>query len=49
MAIKSPNQRLTLFLLLPVALLLFLTGFVGFIFARGVVLDQWQEETMVIL
>ena len=46
MAIKSLNQRLTLFLLLPVALLLFLTGFVGFIFARGVLLDQWKEASI---
>jgi len=46
MAIKSLNQRLALFLLLPVAGLLFLTGFVGFIFARSVVLDQWKEASI---
>ncbi len=46
MAIKSLNQRLALFLLLPVAGLLFLTGFVGFIFARSVVWDQWKEASI---
>jgi adenylate cyclase len=46
MAIKSLNQRLALFLLLPVALLLFLTGFVGFIFARDVLLDEWKEASV---
>jgi adenylate cyclase len=46
MAIKSLNQRLALFLLLPVALLLFLTGFVGFIFARDVLLNEWQEASV---
>jgi adenylate cyclase len=46
MAIKSLNQRLALFLLLPVALLLFLTGFVGFIFARNVLLDDWKEASV---
>jgi adenylate cyclase len=46
MAIKSLNQRLALFLLLPVALLLFLTGFIGFIFARKVLLDEWREVSL---
>jgi adenylate cyclase len=46
MAIKSLNQRLALFLLLPVALLLLLTGFVGFIFARDVLLKEWQEASV---
>src|SRR5512137_611332 len=46
MTIKSLNQRLALFLLLPVALLLFLTGFVGFIFARKVLLDEWREVSI---
>ena len=46
MAIKSLNQRLALFLLLPVALLLFLMGFVGFIFARNVLLDEWKEASV---
>ncbi len=46
MAIKSLNQRLALFLLLPVALLLFFTGFVGFVFARKVLLDEWKEASV---
>jgi hypothetical protein len=44
--IKSLQQRLTLFLLLPVALLLFLTGFVGFLYARGIMLDEWREAAI---
>jgi adenylate cyclase len=46
MMIKSLNQRFALFLLLPVALILFLTGFIGFIFARKVLLDEWQEASL---
>jgi adenylate cyclase len=45
-AVKTLNQRLTLFLLLPVALLLFLTGFAGYIFARKVLLDEWKEAAV---
>jgi adenylate cyclase len=41
--VKSLQQRLLLFLLLPVACLLFLVGFLGFIYARGVMLNQWKE------
>ena len=46
MAIKSLNQRLSLFLLLPLAAVLFFTGFVGFIFAIEVLLDQWREASV---
>jgi adenylate cyclase len=46
MAVKTLNQRLTLFLLLPVALLLFLTGFAGYILARKVLLDEWKEAAV---
>ena len=46
MAIKSLNQRLSLFLLLPVAVLLFITGFVGFMYAIDVLLDQWREASV---
>lgn len=46
MAIKSLNQRLALFLMLPVALLLFLTGFIGFVFARKVLLNEWREASL---
>ena len=41
--IKKLQHRLYIFLLLPVALVLFLTGFLGFIFARDNMLDQWRE------
>ena len=41
--IKSLQQRLILFLLLPVAGLLFLVGLLGFIYARQVMLAQWRE------
>ena len=46
MAVKSLNQRLTLFLLLPVALLLFLTGVTGYVLARRVLLDEWKEAAV---
>jgi adenylate cyclase len=46
MAIKTLNQRLAVFLLLPVAVLLFLTGFIGFIFARKVLLDEWRQVSL---
>jgi len=44
--IRSLKQRLTLFLLLPVAVLLFLTGFLGFIYARNIMLREWQESAI---
>lgn len=44
--IKSLQQRLILFLLLPVALLLFLIGFLGFIYARQTLLNEWQEAAV---
>ena|GEM_PF-4533386 len=40
--VKSLQQRLILFLLLPVACLLFLVGLLGFIYARQVMLNQWR-------
>lgn len=42
---KSMQQRLTLFVLLPVALLLAGMGFAGFIYARKNLLLQWREAT----
>jgi adenylate cyclase len=45
-ALKSLNQRLTLFLLLPVALLLIFTGVAGYILARKVLLDEWREAAV---
>jgi hypothetical protein len=44
--IKSLEQRLALFLLLPVALLLFLTGFLGFLYARNIMLHEWREAAI---
>jgi len=44
--IKSLRQRLALFLLLPVASLLFIMGFAALIFARSTMLDEWQEAAI---
>jgi len=44
--IKSLQQRLSLFLLLPVALLLFGVGFLGFIIARNALLNEWKESAI---
>ena len=44
--IKSLRQRLVLFLLFPVALILLIMGFVGFIFARATMLDEWREAAI---
>lgn len=44
--IKSLKQKLSLLLILPVALLLFLAGVSGFIYARNVLLDEWQEAAI---
>jgi class 3 adenylate cyclase len=44
--IKSLQQRLVLFLLLPAALLLFAMGFLGFFYARGIMLSQWREAAI---
>ncbi len=41
--IKSLLHRLMLFLLLPVALLLFSIGFFGFIYARDTLINEWRE------
>ena len=44
--IKSLKQRLALLLILPVAVLLFLAGFSGFIYVRKVLLDEWREAAI---
>ncbi len=44
--IRSLQQRLVLFLLLPTALLLFGMGFLGFFYARGIMLNQWREAAI---
>jgi sigma-B regulation protein RsbU (phosphoserine phosphatase) len=43
---KSLQQRLLLFLMLPVALLLSGMGIAGFIYARDALLSQWQEAAV---
>lgn len=43
---KSLQQRLSLHLLLPVALLLIIMGFAAFIYARNILLSQWQEASV---
>jgi sigma-B regulation protein RsbU (phosphoserine phosphatase) len=43
---KSLQQRLSLFLILPVALLLILMGIAGFIYARNLLLSQWREASI---
>lgn len=47
MAVKTLQQRMFYFLLLPVALLLFLIGFFGFLFARDTMIEQWRESATV--
>jgi hypothetical protein len=44
--IRSLQQRLVLFLLLPAALVLFAMGFLGFLYARGIMLNQWREAAI---
>jgi hypothetical protein len=44
--IRSLQQRLVLFLLLPVAMLLLGMGIVGFIYARNTLLTQWREAAI---
>jgi len=41
--IKSLQQRLVIFLLIPVAFLLFSMGFFGFLYARKTMLDEWKQ------
>jgi sigma-B regulation protein RsbU (phosphoserine phosphatase) len=43
---KSLQRRFAIFMLLPVALLLILMGFAGFIYAREILLNQWQEAAI---
>ena len=43
---KSLQQRLSLFLILPVALLLILMGTAGFVYARNLLLSQWREASI---
>lgn len=43
---KSLQQRLSIYLILPVALLLIFIGFVGYIYARDLLLTQWREASV---
>ena len=43
---KSLQQRLSIFLILPVALLMLAIGFAGFFYARDLILSQWQEAAV---
>jgi hypothetical protein len=44
--VKTLQQRLIFFLLIPVACLLFLTGTLGWFYARQVMLNQWTEAAV---
>jgi sigma-B regulation protein RsbU (phosphoserine phosphatase) len=43
---KTLQQRLLLYLILPVALLLIVMGIAGFIYARNILLSQWREASV---
>jgi adenylate cyclase len=47
MAIKSLQQRLSLLVLLPAALLLLMIGVSGFIYMRETLLAEWQDASIV--
>jgi len=44
--ITSLQKRFSLYLLLPVAFLLFAVGFVGFLYARNTMLEGWREAAI---
>lgn len=44
--IKSLERRLVVFILLPVTSVLFLTGFLGFLYARSIMLREWSEASV---
>lgn len=44
--IFSLERRFLLFLLLPVVLIIFVTGFASFMYARSYLLDQWRSSAM---
>ncbi len=43
---KSLQQKMVLFLLLPVAGLLITMGWLGFLYAKGTILKEWQEAAI---
>lgn len=46
---RSLNERLSVFILFPVAVLLIAMGYAGFIYARDSMLAQWRESTILML
>jgi len=44
--IRSLKQRLTLFLLLPVAIMLFVTGYRVFVLAKKTMMGEWKESSL---
>lgn len=46
---RSLNERLSVFMLFPVAVLLIAMGYAGFIYARDSMLAQWRESTILML
>jgi sigma-B regulation protein RsbU (phosphoserine phosphatase) len=46
---KSLNNRLAVFMLFPVAILLIAMGYAGFIYARNSLLEQWREAAILSL
>lgn len=47
MAIKSLQRRLSLLVLLPVAVVLLFVGIFGFIYMRGTLFSEWQDASIV--
>lgn len=43
---RSLNQRLSWYLILPVAVLLIILGVAGFFYARNQLLTQWREASL---
>jgi hypothetical protein len=43
---RSLQQRYSIFLIMPVVLLMFFIGFAGFFYARNLILSQWQEAAV---
>jgi len=43
---RSLKQRLTFIIIIPLALMLFLSGSLGFIYAREKIFKQWQESSL---
>ncbi len=43
---RSLQQRHSIFLILPVTVLMLFIGFAGFLYARNLILSQWQEAAV---